>query len=118
MEVHADRHFAPDGNAWIADVEASIPPHESHRFDVAFHVPSDARQLAFVTNHGSGTPCTLLPSIFIIGQGRCLSHKVRLDSPRVTPGSTDVSNVCRRQPMKIGMEPGSDSIGWFGEPRR
>jgi len=71
----ADRHFAPDGNTWIADVEASIPPHESHRFDVAFHVPSDARQLAFVTNHGSGTPCMLLPSILIIGQGRCLFHK-------------------------------------------
>jgi hypothetical protein len=71
----ADRHFAPDGNTWIADVEASIPPHESHRFDVAFHVPSDARQLAFVTNHGSGKPCTLLPSIIIIGQGRCLFHK-------------------------------------------
>ena len=70
-----DRHFAPDGNEWIADVEASIPPHESHRFDVMFHVPADARQLAFVTNHGSGTPCMLLPSILIIGQGRCLFHK-------------------------------------------
>jgi len=71
----ADRHFAPDGNRWIADVEASIAPHESHRFDVAFHVPADARQVAFVTNHGSGNPCALLPSILIVGQGRCLFHK-------------------------------------------
>jgi hypothetical protein len=78
----AGRHFAPDGRAWIADVEASIPPHESHRFDVAFHLPADARQLAFVTNHGFGTPCALLPSILIIGQGRCLFRKydsIRLD---------------------------------------
>src|SRR5262245_32201419 len=58
----ADRHFAPDGNTWIADVEASIAPHDSHLFDVAFHVPADAHQLAFVTNHGTGTPCALLPS--------------------------------------------------------
>jgi hypothetical protein len=71
----ADRHFAPDGNTWIADVEASIAPHDSHLFDVAFHVPAGARQVAFVTNHGSGTPCALLPSILIIGQGRCLFHK-------------------------------------------
>jgi hypothetical protein len=71
----ADRHFVPDGSSWIADVEASIAPHDSHRFDVAFHVPADARQVTFVTNHGSGKPCTLLPSILIIGQGRCLFHK-------------------------------------------
>jgi hypothetical protein len=75
LRDEADRHFAPDGNRWISDVEASIPPHESHQFDVAFHVPSDARQLAFVTNHGSGKPCSLLPSILVIGQGRCLFHK-------------------------------------------
>ena len=71
----ADRHFSPDGNRWIEDVEASIAPHESHRFDVAFHVAADARRLAVVTNHGSGKPCMLLPSILIIGQGRCLFHK-------------------------------------------
>lgn len=78
----ADRHFVPDGSRWIADVEASIAPHGSHRFDVAFHVPADARQVALVTNHGSGRPCSLLPSILIIGQGRCLFHKydsIRLD---------------------------------------
>ena len=71
----ADRHFSPDGSRWITDVEASIAPHESHRFDVGFHVPADARQVAFVTNHGSGMPCTLLPSLLILGQGRCLFHK-------------------------------------------
>jgi hypothetical protein len=66
----ADRHFAPDGNRWIADVEASIAPHESHRFHVA-----DSRQVALITNHGGGNPCAVLPSILIIGRGRCFFHK-------------------------------------------
>jgi hypothetical protein len=70
-----DRHFGPDGREWVGAVESSIPPHESLRFSVAFHVPADARQLSFVTNHGSGAPCTPLPSVLIIGQGGCLFHK-------------------------------------------
>jgi hypothetical protein len=69
------RHFAPDGRAWVAAVESPIPPYESHPFTVEFHVPADAHQLAFVTNHGSGTPCALVPAVLIIGQGRCLFHK-------------------------------------------
>lgn len=76
------RRYQPVTPDWVAAVETSIAPHESHRFSVDFRVPPDARQLGFVTNHGGGTPCNLLPSLVFISQGACLFDKfdsIRLD---------------------------------------
>ena len=69
------RRYQPATPDWVASAEASIAPHESHRFSIDFHMPADARPLGFMTNHGSGTPCNLLPSLVFIGQGGCLFNK-------------------------------------------
>ena len=69
------RQYPPATKDWVASVEASIGSHEAHRFSVDFLVSADARQLGFVTNHGSGTPCNLLPALVFISQGGCLFGK-------------------------------------------
>ena len=69
------RRYLPETKDWVASVEASIAPHESHRFPVDFLVSADARQLGFVTNHGGGAPCNLLPALVFISQGGFLFDK-------------------------------------------
>ena len=69
------RHYQPSTPDWATSVEASVAPHASHRFPVDFLVSANARQLGFVTNHGSGTPCNLLPALVFISQGGCLFGK-------------------------------------------
>jgi hypothetical protein len=51
-----------------------VAPHAFARTSIDFVVPAGARQLGFVTGHGSSTPCRLLPSLLEIGQGGCLFH--------------------------------------------
>ncbi|HTM04851.1 MAG TPA: hypothetical protein VL173_15175 [Vicinamibacterales bacterium] len=67
--------FEPDGTAWIADAEAPVAPHESSRFSVTFHVPMAARELDFVTGHGSGKPCRMVAALLLAGDSRCLFNK-------------------------------------------
>lgn len=76
------RRYQPSTKGWVTSVEASVAPHESHRFPIDFLVSASARQLGFVTNHGSGTPCNLLPALVFISQGGCLFGK--FDSIRLT----------------------------------
>jgi hypothetical protein len=74
--------YLPNGSEWAAAIEAQIPAHGSKRFSVEFTVPHDARHLAFVTGHGSGRSCSLLPALLLAGDSRCLFHKydsIRLD---------------------------------------
>ena len=72
----ADGHrYQPSTTDWVASVETSIGSHESHRFPVDFLVSASSRQLAFVTNHGSGTPCNFLSALVFISQGGCLFGK-------------------------------------------
>lgn len=70
-----DRRYAPIPGAWKDIVGAPVPPHGFGRASMDFVVPRGARQLGFVTGHGAGTPCALLPSLLEIGQGGCLFHK-------------------------------------------
>jgi hypothetical protein len=73
-----DRRYAPTPGPWQGIVVARVPPHEFARTSIDFVVPKDARQLGFVTGHGSGTPCGFLPSLLEIGQGGCLFHKTNM----------------------------------------
>jgi hypothetical protein len=70
-----DRRYAPAPGAWTEVVAARVPPHGFARTAMEFVVPRGARDLGFVTGHGSGTPCALLPSLLEIGQASCLFHK-------------------------------------------
>jgi hypothetical protein len=70
-----DRRYAPTPGAWQDIVVARVPPHEFARTSMDFVVPTAARELGFVTGHGSGTPCGFLLSLLEIGQGGCLFHK-------------------------------------------
>jgi hypothetical protein len=69
------RRYPPTPGGWQETVLTRVPPHEAARTSIDFVVPKDARQLGFVTGHGSGTPCGLLPSVLEIGQGGCLFHE-------------------------------------------
>jgi hypothetical protein len=70
-----DRRYAPAPGPWKDVVAARVPPHGFARTSMDFVVPRGARDLGFVTGHGGGTPCGLLPSLLEIGQGGCLFHK-------------------------------------------
>jgi hypothetical protein len=67
--------YAPAPGAWKDVVATRVPPHGLARTSMAFLVPSGAHDLGFVTGHGIGTPCALLPSLLEIGQGGCLFHQ-------------------------------------------
>ena len=70
-----DRRYAPSPGSWIDVVSARVGPHEFARTSIAFIVPDDVGTLGFVTGHGGGTPCGLIPSLIEIGQGACLFHR-------------------------------------------
>lgn len=70
-----DRRYAPVPGAWTDVVAARVAPHGFARTSMAFVVPRGARRLGFVTGHGGGTPCALLPSLLEIGQAGCLFHE-------------------------------------------
>jgi hypothetical protein len=77
-----DRRYRPIPGAWQDVVVARVPPHEFAYTSIAFVVPKGTHELGFVTGHGGGTPCGILPSLLEIGQGGCLFHKpnmVRLE---------------------------------------
>jgi hypothetical protein len=69
-----DGRYAPIPGPWQDIIAAPVPPHASARTSIDFVVPKGARQLGFVTGHGTGVPCGLLPSLLEIGQGGCLFH--------------------------------------------
>ncbi len=70
-----DRRYAPAPGAWKDVVAGRVPPHGFARTSMDFVVPRGARDLGFVTGHGGGAPCALLPSLLEIGQAGCLFHK-------------------------------------------
>ena len=70
-----DRRYAPTPGAWQDVVVTRVPPHRFARTSIDFVVPKSTHAFGFVTGHGGGGPCGLLPSILEIGQGGCLFHK-------------------------------------------
>jgi hypothetical protein len=76
-----DHRYLPQADDWKRTFERRLQPGESAQTVLAFRVPANAHELGFVTGHG-GTPCALVPSLLIIGQGRCLFQKpnmIRID---------------------------------------
>ena len=69
------RHYLPDNKNWIPAIETRIPGHGSRRFAVDFTVPASAQHLRFVTGHGFGKPCSLVASLLMAGDSRCLFQK-------------------------------------------
>jgi hypothetical protein len=69
------RQYLPQNDEWVGQVESRIPPHQSNRFSVEFRLPADTRLLSFVTGHGSGSSCTVVPAVLVVGEGGCLFHK-------------------------------------------
>ena len=74
--------YLPETSGWIAAIEARLPPHGSRHIAVPFKVPAGAQHLGFMTGHGSGRPCRLIPALLFAGQGGCLFHKY--DSIRIS----------------------------------
>jgi hypothetical protein len=70
-----DRRFGPAPGPWQDVVAARVPARGFARTSMDFVVPEGARPRGFVTNHGGGSPCSLLPSLLEIGQGGCLFHR-------------------------------------------
>jgi hypothetical protein len=70
-----DRRYAPTPGAWADTVVGRVPAHGFARTSIDFVVPRDVHQLGFVTGHGTGTACGLLPSLLEIGQAGCLFHR-------------------------------------------
>ena len=68
------RRFAPAPGPWKDVVATRVAPHGFARTSMTFIVPTGARQLGFVTGHGGGTPCGIVPSLLEIGQAGCLFH--------------------------------------------
>jgi hypothetical protein len=69
------RHYLPDHTGWISEIETRIPGHASRHVAVDFTVPATAQHLAFVTGHGFGKPCSLIASLLMAGDSRCLFQK-------------------------------------------
>jgi hypothetical protein len=70
-----DRHYTPTPGPWQDVVRSPVSGHGFARTSIDFVVPKGARPTGFVTNHGTGTPCGLLPSLLEIGQAGCLFHR-------------------------------------------
>ena len=70
-----DRRYEPTPGPWQDVVASRVPGHGFARTSMDFVVPTDARLCGFVTNHGGGSPRSLLPSLLEIGQGGWLFHK-------------------------------------------
>ena len=70
-----DRRYAPTPGPWQEVIKSRVPAHGFARTSIEFVVPKDARLRGFLSNHGSGTPCSLLPSLLEIGQAGCLFGK-------------------------------------------
>lgn len=70
-----DRRYEPLPGSWIDVVSARVGPHEFARTSISFVVPDGVGKLGFVTGHGGGSPCGLIPSLIEIGQGACLFHR-------------------------------------------
>jgi hypothetical protein len=75
LRDEADHRYAPEPGSWADVVAARVGPRDFARTSIAFVVPQGVRDLGFVTGHGGGTPCALLPSLLEIGQGSCLFRK-------------------------------------------
>jgi hypothetical protein len=70
-----DRRYLPTPGPWQDIVASRVQGHGFAHTSIDFVVPKDARPRGFVTGHGSGTSCGLLPSLLEIGQGGCLFHR-------------------------------------------
>ena len=77
LERIADRVDATSSDLIAGDTTVSIVQFadEGDRLSQCDSTCRRKRRFASVTNHGSGTPCALLPAVLIIGQGRCLFHR-------------------------------------------
>jgi len=71
----ADHRYAPRTGTWSTVVATQVPAYSSVDTSMVFAVTASGGELGFVTGHGSGTPCALVPSVLVIGQGGCLFHR-------------------------------------------
>ena len=69
-----DRHYLPEPADAATALDVELEPGQSVSTVRIFKIPAEVHHFGLVTGHGGG-PCSVFPSLLIIGEGGCLFHK-------------------------------------------